>query len=232
MLKADFHLHTNADPQDRHVTHTGEQLIDGAAEQGFDCLAITNHNALTWSDSLKEYAAARGILLIPGVELTVQGCHIVLLNFTAAEIQRIKTIKDIKQFTGPDRLVIAPHPFYPLAHALKHEVERNLAVFDALEVTSLYFRWMNFNGKAQRTAQKCGLPLIGSSDTHFLSQLGLTHSLIEAENNIPSVFSAIRSRQVQVVTTPLTLTWKDIELAVNFTLTPLLSKVWRRIIST
>jgi len=226
-LKADFHLHTNADPRDSHVVHTGEQLIDRAAKLGFDCLAITNHDVQTWSESLKEYAAARGILLIPGVELTVQGCHIVLLNFTTAEIRRIKTVKDIAQFTGPDRLVIAPHPFYPCAHSLKDKVERNPAVFDALEITSLYFRWINFNGKAERLAQQCGLPLIGSSDTHFLYQLGLTHSLIDAEKNIPSVFGAIKSGQVRVVSRPLTLTWKDMELAINFT--PLLSNVWRTI---
>ncbi|MFQ5585551.1 MAG: PHP domain-containing protein [Thermodesulfobacteriota bacterium] len=223
-LKADFHLHTSEDPYDSNISYTARALIDTAAARGFDVLAITNHNTITRGDSLKDYAFKRGILLIPGIELTVQGRHIVLLNFSDSEVGRIKTVDDIKRLKGRNRLVIAPHPFFPCSHSLKNRLEENLEVFDALELTSLYFSWADFNGKARRTAGRSGLPLIGSSDTHYLSQLGSTYSLIEAEKDVQSVIQAVKEGRFEVVTHPLAFNLKNIKMALHFT--PFIPKIW------
>ncbi|GAI08342.1 unnamed protein product, partial [marine sediment metagenome] len=69
-LKADLHLHTSEDPEDK-VRYSARQLIDYASQKGFDVLAITNHNFYTYNDYLRDYAASKGILLIPGIELSV-----------------------------------------------------------------------------------------------------------------------------------------------------------------
>ena len=70
-LKADLHLHTAEDPNDR-VSYTAKELISKAADQGFEVLAITNHQCLTFNQRLSAYARERGILLIPGMEINVQ----------------------------------------------------------------------------------------------------------------------------------------------------------------
>jgi len=62
---------------------------------------------------------------------------------------------------------------------------------------------INFNQKALEVCQSFGFPLVGNSDTHFLSQLGTTYSLIYAEKNLESIFAAIRGNRVEVVTRPL-----------------------------
>jgi hypothetical protein len=62
---------------------------------------------------------------------------------------------------------------------------------------------INFNQRALEVCQAFGFPLIGNSDAHFLSQLGTTYSLIHAERNLESIFTAIRGNQVEVVTRPL-----------------------------
>ena len=64
-LKADLHLHTAEDPNDR-VSYTAKELISKAADEGFEVLAITNHQCLTFNQRLSAYARERGILLIPG----------------------------------------------------------------------------------------------------------------------------------------------------------------------
>jgi hypothetical protein len=44
---------------------------------------------------------------------------------------------------------------------------------------------------------------VGTSDAHFLAQLGTTYSLISAQKDLESVFSAIRQGKVEVVSRPL-----------------------------
>ncbi len=88
-LKADLHLHTSEGPE-RFVRPDARTLIDRAAQEGYRVLAITNHNTLTYSEAVKTYAWERGILLIPGVEATVEGKHVLLYNFDESP-DRIKT---------------------------------------------------------------------------------------------------------------------------------------------
>ena len=81
-LKADFHMHTKDDPQDyKFVRHSAEELIDHAASLKFQVLSITNHDKITYSPYLREYAAHRGILLLPGAEATIEGKHVLIINY-------------------------------------------------------------------------------------------------------------------------------------------------------
>ena len=67
-LKAELHTHTREDPSDGQslVVHSPQQLIDAAAAQGFELLAITNHNQLLFEEGLDDYAREKGILLFAG----------------------------------------------------------------------------------------------------------------------------------------------------------------------
>ena len=113
-LRADLHLHTGDDPRD-YVTHSNKEMIDRAAHLGFEVLAITNHDFMSHREDLADYAASRGILLIPGVEATIENRHVLLYNFDywAAPPQ---TFDDLYRLRSdyPDLLAIAPHPFFPL----------------------------------------------------------------------------------------------------------------------
>ena len=55
MLKVDLHLHTSEDPVDI-ITHSARQLIDRAAELGFDALALTLHDCDFRDPGLRSYA--------------------------------------------------------------------------------------------------------------------------------------------------------------------------------
>ncbi|MEJ2082289.1 MAG: PHP-associated domain-containing protein [Acidobacteriota bacterium] len=167
-LKADLHLHTCEDPHDgqRMVVHTPAELIQRAADQGFRVLSITNHNQLLYSRELAEYAERLGVLLIPGVEATLNGRHVLLYNF------------------------------------MDYRPSWNSALFDAVELSSLSLRGLDFNRRAAREAKRRGLPLVGNSDTHFLYQLGRTYTLIHADFQVTSVLRAIRSGHVRAVSQP------------------------------
>jgi len=98
-LKADLHLHTReAEP---FIAFDAYGLIDRAAREGFQVLSITNHDTLTFSDRLAAYARARGILLIPGAEATIEGRHVLLYNIDVP-LSAIGTFARLRQFKGPD----------------------------------------------------------------------------------------------------------------------------------
>jgi len=203
-LKADLHLHTNEDPKDS-VKYSAKQLIDQAHQKGFDVLAITNHDQVTYDNYLAEYAKERGILLIPGAEATINQKHVLLLNMDYS-LHRIRTFADLKLHKDGTGLIIAPHPFFPSFTSLNSELEQHLDIFDAIEYSYYYLQEINFNKKAEELAKEFSLPLIGTSDAHFLWQIGTTYSLIEAEKDLEAVIAAIKEGKVEVVTGPLSLT--------------------------
>ena len=213
-LKADLHLHTSEDPKDK-IKYSARQLIDYASQRGFDVLAITNHNFYIYNDYLKDYAASKGILLIPGIELSVQRKHIILLNTSDNVLQKIQSLQDLRDYKNEDSLVIAPHPYFPMYQALKSKLEEYIDIFDAIEYTHFYFRRINYNKKAERKAREFDLPLIGVSDAHLLRQVGWTYSLIDAEKTVGAVIGAIRKKRVRVVTQPLRPTLSNVLLGLK-----------------
>src|SRR4030043_1166364 len=199
-LKADLHLHTAEDPLDR-IRYTAKELISKAADERFDVISITNHHQMTFNQDLLSYAQQRGILLIPGIEMTIRRRHVLVLNPPPH-----KTCSDflsLSKLRRPETLIVAPHPYFPGTYSLNGYLLKHLDLFDALEYCHFYSPMINFNQRAVEVSQSNGFPLVGNSDAHFLSQLGTTYSLIYAEKNLEAIFAAIRQNKEKVATRPL-----------------------------
>jgi hypothetical protein len=201
-LKADLHIHTNEDTFE-NIRYSARELIDLASQKGFDVLSITNHEMVTYSEELKEYALSKGILLIPGVEPVIQGKDILIYNFLDYKPGMIKTFEDLKKYRRDDTLIIAPHPFFPSPRSLLSLFPDAVQVIDGIEYCHHYTKRVNFNWKAEKKARELNFPLVGSSDAHLLTQLAITYSLIESEKEVNAVIRAIKEKKVEVVTRPL-----------------------------
>ncbi|HET9467421.1 MAG TPA: PHP-associated domain-containing protein [Vicinamibacterales bacterium] len=206
MLKTELHTHTSDDPND-HIPYSTSDLIDRAAELKYDALAITLHDA--WFDvrGLTSYARERGITLIAGVERTIEGKHVLLLNFDAAS-ERVNSFDDLAELRReqPAGLAIAPHPFYPTAYCLRDSLERHADLFDAVELNAFYTAQVDhFNRKAVDWARRTGKPIVANADVHRLKQLGATYSLIDAEPDPNAICAAIRAGRVEIRTRPLSI---------------------------
>jgi predicted metal-dependent phosphoesterase TrpH len=224
-LKVDFHTHTSDDPQD-YIDFSSEQLIDRAAREGFDAVAITNHDAVTFSRKLEDYAAERGILLIPGIELTLSNKHVLLINPDLETDLGIRSLGQLAGIKNDPNLIIAPHPYYPGFKCLKTKLEEYISSFDAVEFSFFYNHLINPNERAVKVAQAHGKPLVGSSDCHNIWQVGYTYSLVEAENNIPSIIAAVKAGKVELVTAPLSMPTM-MRVAANWILGDRLNIHWR-----
>ncbi len=202
MLKVDLHLHTSEDPADV-IAHDAHHLIDAAADRGFDALAITLHDRELSDPRMLDYARERGVTLLPGVERTIEGRHVLLINFRAGTDQ-IRTFDELARRRSQDHgLVVAPHPFFPDSRCLRSHLDTHADLFDAVEWSYFWTRGLNFNARASRWAAEHGKPLVGNSDLHDLRQLGRTYSIVFAERTADAICSAIRDGRVSIHTSPV-----------------------------
>ena len=202
MLKVELHSHTADDPADR-IPYTTKELIDRAATLGYDALAVTLHDRQLDVRPLETYAMERGIVLIPGIERTVEGRHLLLLNFERGA-EDVQTFEDVRRLKAEGSgLVIAPHPFFPAGMSLLGCMNTHADLFDAVEYNAMYTSSLNFNRLAERWARRHGKPMVGNGDVHRLEQFGSTYSLVDAEPNAAAICGAIAAGRVTVVSQPI-----------------------------
>jgi predicted metal-dependent phosphoesterase TrpH len=203
MLKLELHSHTGDDPSDR-IEYSATDLIDRAAALGYQALAITLHDRQLDLRELAPYAADRGITLIPGVERTIEGKHVLLLNFRPGAADGVRTFEDLRRLKqSAPGLVVAPHPFFPGSSCLGGLLDRWADLFDAVECNAMYTSTLDFNARARRWAAQHGKPLVGNGDVHRLTQLGSTYSLVDAPADATAICEAVAAGRVEVVSRPL-----------------------------
>ena len=198
MLKSELHIHINADPHHRkNINYSAFQLIDEAVKQEFKVLAITCHDWVYEDKIAEDYALKKGILLIKGVERTIEGKHVLIYNLSNSEAQKIHTFEELKRFkqNNPKILVIAPHPFHWTPVCLRNKVIQYLDLFDAWEYSWYYTYGINPNRKTMKLAQRYHKPVVGCSDVHRIENLGKTYTLIDAKSY---VHSTIKSKSKQL----------------------------------
>jgi len=199
---SELHAHSSADPLDL-IPYDTRELIARAAEHGYQALAITLHDRQLDLADVVPFARERGVTLIPGIERTIEGRHVLLINFSAGGAERVRSFDDLRRLRAQESgLVIAPHPFFPFPTCLQSLAYRHHDLFDAVEINAMFTRAVNFNLKAERWAGELGLPLVGNGDVHRLDQLGTTWSLVDAEAHPESICLAIREGRVQVEAHP------------------------------
>ena len=203
MLKVDLHLHTAEDPVDV-IEHDAHALIDRAAELGFGALAITLHDRQLSDGRISDHARASGVTLIPGVERTIEGRHVLLLNFPHAAADAVATFADLAALKKrrPEGVVVAPHPFFPDRTCLRSKLEQHAALFDAVEWSYFWMTGLNFNARAADWAARHQKAVVGNSDLHDLRQLGRTFSMVAADADPDAICDAIRERRVALHTAP------------------------------
>jgi predicted metal-dependent phosphoesterase TrpH len=217
MLKTELHAHTADDPLD-NIPYSSLALIDRAAALGYAALAITLHDQRLDPRPLASYAADRGVVLIPGIEKTVEGRHVLLINFSRAA-EGVTSFDDLAALKASEPgLVIAPHPFFPGGTCLGRLLDRHAGLFDAVERNAMFTGTLDFNVAAECWAAAHGKPVVGNGDVHRLYQLGTCYSLIDAVPDPDAICEAVRNGKVVVEAEPLSLaravrTMADLTLA-------------------
>jgi predicted metal-dependent phosphoesterase TrpH len=203
LLKIELHAHTDADPADR-IAHTTRELVDHAASLGYHGLAVTLHDRYFDPAEEREYARERGIVLLPGIELTLDGKHVLLVNFPP-DIAGVRSMDEVVRLKRRScGMVIAPHAFYPTPTAVGGRwLDRHAHAIDAVEINAMYTSWLDFNRPAYTWAKANAKTLVGNTDLHLLAQMGTTYSLVDAPPDPDAICEAVREGRVEICSEPL-----------------------------
>lgn len=79
MKKIDFHIHTVETVSDHHFVFNMDTLQKYAHTMSLDCIAITNHNMFDL-EQFNEIVSNIPITVFPGIEIDVEGCHLLLID--------------------------------------------------------------------------------------------------------------------------------------------------------
>ena len=183
MIKADFHIHVQGDPKDDFIKYSLFDLIDQAVFENFSVIAVTNHRQIFDTAKAKQYAADNNILLISGIEHEVKGVHVIVL-WPHEDILKVNSFAQLLKYRKqhPESFIIAPHPYYPWFSCLNWRLKKHYKCFDAVEYSHMYLSFFNLPNKlAISTAKKLNIPVLGSSDLHYLKYFGTTYTVLNID---------------------------------------------------
>lgn len=205
-LKINLHSHYKDEKIKENIKYNFFQLLNEAKKLNFDALAITPHDKLFIKEEFLNDGQESDILIIPGIEKTIEKSHIVILN-PNKDIEQIQSFDELKIYkkNNPQIFIIAPHPFFYF-YSVGKKLEKNIEIFDAIELSYFYTPKINFNKKAEKIAKKYNIPFIATSDTHFLKNLNKSYIIVNClKKEINNIFQAIKNFNFQNFNQSLTL---------------------------
>lgn len=195
-IKVSLHIHSNEDSEDGNIIrYSLFELVDFAQANHIKVLASTAHDLNVATQKHIDYAKSKGVLLLSGIELDIDGQHVLVIN-CGSSADDITTYEQLREFKArnPKVFIIAAHP----AHGVKSirslkQLEINLDCFDAIEHSWFYIRCFNPNNRAKGLAQKNSLPFIATADAHIFKYLTIDYAEVScSEINAEAIFASIR----------------------------------------
>ncbi|NPA84874.1 MAG: PHP domain-containing protein [Crenarchaeota archaeon] len=198
-LKADLHLHsTHSDGLD-----PVERVLEAAVDRGLQVISITDHN--TFKGSL----TASRIVKDKGLDLVLVYGNEVRANYLGKLVDVLVLCPEhpgegwprdaLRLYDWADKkgcLYVPAHPFderrYGCGEALYDLDLHAIEVWNARAPKTL-------NEEALKAAKILNKPGIANSDAHEAEQVGIAHSVIEAEPDPQAVLEAIAKGRVSIV---------------------------------
>lgn len=187
-------LHTHSTGSDGALPP--QQVVDRYAAKGYDFLMISDHDALTDPSGLD----SRGMLLVPGYEVSAGGPHIVHVGARAAVPPLPDRQQVIDAIHADGGFAILCHPNWE-QHFNHFPCERMLALQNYVGIEILNGTTMGSAGEAKATDKwdrLLGAGRIvwgyGNDDMHGPEEYGLAWTVARAKDrSLPAVLDALRN---------------------------------------
>ena len=175
--------------------------LEQSLEAELDILFVTNHNTLNGYKQMLEYKENHEkfskLKIYPAVEITTDKESHVLVYGISEEIKPNQTLDEILDAAKSQGAVtVAPHPF-SLIDALREDSIK----CDLFEVFNSSNIDIFSNERAEIFAKENNLDVIAGSDSHVVSTIGRCTNLIESENSLDDVISALVKKRISIENT-------------------------------
>ena len=175
--------------------------LEQSLKADLDVLFVTNHNTLNGYKQMLEYKSGHEkfskFKVYPAEEITTDKEAHVLVYGISEEIKSNQTLDEILDAAKSQGAVtVAPHPF-SLIDALREDSLK----CDLFEVFNSSNIDIFSNKKAEIFAKENNLDVIAGSDSHIASTIGRCTNLIESENSLDDIISALRKKRISIENT-------------------------------
>jgi predicted metal-dependent phosphoesterase TrpH len=190
-LKLDLHVHS-------HYSYDSlikeKEITFYVKKRGLDGVAIVDHDRF---DGAFKVAKETDVLVVPGMEVTSSGGHIIALNVQEAIPRALGPEETVDKIHDAGGLAVACHPVTFFKGSLRKDVN---AKFDAVEVINASAVPFNYSVKhSRRLAERLGAAQVAGTDAHYAPEIGYAYTLVDAEPNVENVVKAISKRQCMPV---------------------------------
>jgi len=191
MLKLDLHIHSQ---YSEDGLGSPKEIIKILKKKGLDGMAITDHNTLKGGlNALK--VAPKDFIVIPGVEISTAGGHIIALN-VKKDIPRSLSIEEtIDKILNQGATPIIPHLFRNMSGIKKDKLVKIHKKIPAIEVFNAC-SILKTNLKTAKIAREFKLGGTGGSDSHQPQYTGCAYTTFETNDlKIDSIISEINKKK-------------------------------------
>ena len=182
-VKIDPHVHT-------HYSYDSvikpEELVFYAKRRGLDGIAITDHDVI---EGAIKIARNTDYLIIPGIEVTSLGGHVIGLNVEEQVPSKLSVDETVDKIHEAGGIAVACHPSALFKESLG---KRTTARFDAIEVINSSAIPFNRSKKeSQKIASMLGIAKVAGSDAHYGPEIGYAYTVVDAELDADEIVKAI-----------------------------------------
>ena len=182
-VKADLHVHST---YSKDSLITPQEIVFYAKKRGLTAVAVTDHNQV---EGAKKIARETDFLIIPGTEVSSLGGHIIGLNVNEVIPRGLSANETVDRIHRAGGVAIACHPFALFKGSIGKYVT---AKFDAVEtINASSFPFRSASAKAEKLAERFGLPRVAGTDAHYGPVIGCAYTVIDSELNLEAILEAI-----------------------------------------
>lgn len=187
-LRIDLHVHTD---HSLDSCISVDEVIRRCRLAGLDGFAVTDHDTLS---GLAEAMEKRGsLIVIPGVEVSARGAHILALDVSEPIPAGLSIAETVERIHSQGALSVIAHPYSVFKTWVSgREIEE--AGFNAVEVVNadqFPYGWMLRRNIA--LAERLGLPQTGGSDAHIPEIVGRAYTVVESDSgDVEDIIRSIR----------------------------------------
>jgi predicted metal-dependent phosphoesterase TrpH len=196
-------------PYDCNVTIRDQ--LERANELDISALFVTNHNTLDGYSQMLQYKndhyKFKNIQVYPAEEITTDaGAHVLTYGIHKEIPPTLSLEEIIDEVKKQNGISSAPHPF-SLVDALRDKAKN----CDMIEVFNSNNIDVISNVKASQFAINNNMTQVSGSDSHIISTLGRCVNVIDSENSLDDILSALRNKKIKILNTGYTLPEETLE---------------------
>jgi len=186
-MKYDLHCHTWYSP----CSLLSPPIFLKFISRKMDGIAITDHDTLKGYEAAKKLNKDRDFEIIKAVEKTTDKGHM-LAYYVNSVPKTNEFFEALDSFRSQGAILAIAHPFSYVKRHKFHFSKEAVKKVDAIECRNATMNLAQ-NRKAVALAGKYSLAKTGGSDSHFVSEIGMSYTVFEGE-----LRKAIKKRQASV----------------------------------